>query len=96
MREEFGIVLTFFICAIGLTSGPIESAKKKRLNEESRKQKRKVALIIHMVIAVVYMLVQMEEIRKGILAGLFLEHSQIIYLSTFSNCWCEYYYNGLF
>ena len=75
----YTVIYTGFICSIGISLGPVGSSKKKKITQESRNRKR--AIVIHIVIVILYILSGEEEIRNGLLAGLWLEHGQIIILS---------------
>ena len=77
----YTVIYSMFLCAVGITTGPVDSPRKRKIRAADRKQNQMIALIIHIGIGVLYMLCRKEEIRDGLLAGLWLEHGQIIYLS---------------
>lgn len=74
-------IYTIFICAIGIATGPVPSPKKKRIKQSEKKKNQIIALIVHVGIGVIYLACGKEEIQDGLLAGLWLAHGQIIYLS---------------
>ena len=76
----YTIIYAIFICIIGISNGPVSSPKKKRLNKKNKEKKKRIAMIIHIAIAVLYFVCGIEEVRNGLLAGLYLVHGQIIYL----------------
>ena len=51
------------------------------MDESTRQRKRKMAAGIHIALLVIIILCKKEEMRDGILAGLWLVHGQIIYLT---------------
>ena len=77
----YTIIYTFFLSMIGIRLGPIRSPRKKKMDESTRQRKRKMAAGIHIALLVIIILCKKEEIRDGILAGLWLVHGQIIYLT---------------
>ncbi len=77
----YTVVYTLFLSMIGIRLGPISSPRKKKMDESTRQRKRKIAAGIHIALLVIIMLCKKEEMRDGILAGLWLVHGQIIYLT---------------
>lgn len=77
----YTVIYTGFLSSAGIYLGPVGSPKKKQIVLESRNRKKAISVVIHIVILLMYILIRREEIRDGLLAGLWLTHGQIIYLS---------------
>lgn len=75
---NYTVIYTCFLCIIGINVGPVCSPKRRKMTEEGRKQKKRIAMVIHIAIALLYILCREEVIRDGFLAGLWLVHSQVI------------------